>query len=59
MDTRVHDRDGVLSEDEQLGVVLVKSGIITIDQLGGALGRARDDLPRAALLQDRRSVSAR
>ena len=42
MDTRVHDRDGVLSEDEQLGVVLVKSGIITIDQLGESLGRARD-----------------
>src|ERR1700734_4134943 len=42
MDTRVHDRDGVLSEDEQLGVVLVKSGIITIEQLGEALGRAKD-----------------
>ena len=38
MDTRVRDRDGALSEDEQLGVVLVKSGIITIAQLGEALG---------------------
>ena len=42
MDTRVRDRDGALSEDEQLGVVLVKSGIITIEQLGEALGRAKD-----------------
>src|SRR5581483_97634 len=42
MDTRVRDRDGALSEDEQLGVVLVKSGIINIDQLGQALGRARE-----------------
>jgi type IV pilus assembly protein PilB len=42
MDTRVRDRDGALSEDEQLGVVLVKSGIITIDQLSQALGRARE-----------------
>ena len=40
MDTRLRDRDGALSEDEELGVVLVKSGIITIDQLGQALGRA-------------------
>ena len=38
MDTRLHDRDSALSEDEQLGVVLVKSGIITIDQLGRAPG---------------------
>ena len=38
----MHDRDGALSEDEQLGVVLVKSGIITIDQLGQALGRAHE-----------------
>jgi type IV pilus assembly protein PilB len=38
----VRDRDGALSEDEQLGVVLVKSGIITIEQLGEALGRAKD-----------------
>jgi len=42
MDTRVRDREGALSEDEQLGVVLVKSGIITIDQLGQALGRAKE-----------------
>jgi type IV pilus assembly protein PilB len=42
MDTRVRDRDGALSEDEQLGVVLVKSGIINIEQLGEALGRAKD-----------------
>lgn len=42
MDTRVRDRNEALSEDEQLGVVLVKSGIITIDQLGQALGRARE-----------------
>jgi type IV pilus assembly protein PilB len=42
MDTRVRDRDGVLSEDEQLGVVLVKSGIITIEQLGEALARAKE-----------------
>ena len=42
MDTRVRDREGALSEDEQLGVVLVKSGIITIDQLGEALGRAKE-----------------
>jgi type IV pilus assembly protein PilB len=41
-DTRVRDRDEVLSEDEQLGVVLVKSGIITIEQLGEALNRAKD-----------------
>jgi len=55
MDTRVRDRDGVLSEDEQLGVVLVKSGIITIDQLGEALGRAKDrgcNLARV-LIEDR------
>jgi type IV pilus assembly protein PilB len=42
MDTRVRDREGALSEDEQLGVVLVKSGIITIDQLGQALARAKE-----------------
>ena len=42
MDTRMRDREGALSEDEQLGVVLVKSGIITIDQLGEALGRAHE-----------------
>ena len=42
MDTRVRDRDGALSEDEQLGVVLVKSGIINIAQLGEALGRAKE-----------------
>lgn len=42
MDTRVRDREGALSEDEQLGVVLVKSGIITIDQLGQALSRAKE-----------------
>jgi type IV pilus assembly protein PilB len=42
MDTRLRDREGALSEDEQLGVVLVKSGIITIDQLGQALGRAKE-----------------
>jgi type IV pilus assembly protein PilB len=42
MDIRLRDREGALSEDEQLGVVLVKSGIITIDQLGEALGRAHE-----------------
>ncbi len=42
MDTRLRDREGALSEDEQLGVVLVKSGIITIDQLSEALGRAQE-----------------
>ena len=42
MDTRVRDRDGALSEDEQLGVVLVKSGIISVAQLGEALGRAKE-----------------
>jgi type IV pilus assembly protein PilB len=42
MDTRLRDRDGALSEDEQLGVVLVKSGIINVAQLGEALGRAKD-----------------
>ena len=26
MDTRLYDRDSALTEDEQLGVVLVKSG---------------------------------
>ncbi len=40
MDTRLRDeREGALSEDEELGVVLVKSGIITIDQLSAALAR--------------------
>ena len=34
--------DEALSEDEQLGVVLVKSGIITIEQLGAALARAKE-----------------
>ncbi len=55
MDTMVHDRDGALSEDEQLGVVLVKSGIITIEQLGEALGRASErgvNLARV-LIEDR------
>ncbi|HET9058307.1 MAG TPA: ATPase, T2SS/T4P/T4SS family, partial [Acidimicrobiales bacterium] len=55
MDTRLRDRDNALSEDEQLGVVLVKSGIITIDQLGEALGRAKDrgvNLARV-LIEDR------
>jgi type IV pilus assembly protein PilB len=42
MDTRLRDREGALSEDEQLGVVLVKSGIITVDQLSEALGRAQE-----------------
>ncbi len=43
MDTRLRDeREGALSEDEQLGVVLVKSGIITIDQLSEALARAHE-----------------
>jgi type IV pilus assembly protein PilB len=42
MDTRLRDREGALSEDEQLGVVLVKSGIITIEQLSEALGRAQE-----------------
>ncbi len=41
MDTTLYDRDGALTEDEQLGVVLVKSGIITIDQLSQALGSAQ------------------
>ncbi|HTV11202.1 MAG TPA: ATPase, T2SS/T4P/T4SS family [Acidimicrobiales bacterium] len=55
MDTRVRDREGALSEDEQLGVVLVKSGIITIDQLGEALARAKErgcNLARV-LIEDR------
>jgi len=55
MDTRLRDRDGALSEDEQLGVVLVKSGIITIEQLGEALGRAGErgcNLARV-LIEDR------
>jgi type IV pilus assembly protein PilB len=42
MNTGVHDREGAISEDEQLGVVLVKSGIITVDQLAEALGRAQE-----------------
>jgi type IV pilus assembly protein PilB len=41
-DTRVRDRDDALSEDEQLGVVLVKSGQISVEQLGEALGRAKE-----------------
>jgi type IV pilus assembly protein PilB len=41
-DTWVRDRDDALSEDEQLGVVLVKSGQITVEQLGEALGRAKE-----------------
>lgn len=55
MDARVRDREGALSEDEQLGVVLVKSGIINIDQLTEALGRARErgvNLARV-LIEDR------
>ncbi len=44
MNTSLRDRDGALSEDEQLGVVLVKSGIITIDQLSEALGRVRSEV---------------
>ena len=40
MDIRLREREDALSEDEQLGVVLVKSGIITVEQLGQALGRA-------------------
>ena len=31
-----------LTEDEQLGVVLVRSGVITVNQLGNALGRASE-----------------
>jgi type IV pilus assembly protein PilB len=42
MSPRVHERDDVLSEDEELGVVLVKSGIITVEQLGDALAQARE-----------------
>jgi type IV pilus assembly protein PilB len=42
MDTRVRDREAALSEDEQLGVVLVKSGTISVEQLGAALGRAKE-----------------
>ncbi len=41
MDTSLYERESALSEDEQLGVVLVKSAIITIDQLSEALGRAQ------------------
>ncbi|MGH9106644.1 MAG: GspE/PulE family protein [Acidimicrobiales bacterium] len=55
METRVRERDGALSEDEQLGVVLVKSGIITIEQLGEALARAKErgcNLARV-LIEDR------
>jgi type IV pilus assembly protein PilB len=55
MDARLRDREGALSEDEQLGVVLVKSGIITIDQLGQALTSARErgcNLARV-LIEDR------
>jgi type IV pilus assembly protein PilB len=44
-----------LSEDEQLGVVLVKTGIITIEQLGAALNASRErgvNLARV-LIEDR------
>ncbi len=36
------DTNDVLSEDEQLGVVLVKTGIITIEQLGEALKASKE-----------------
>jgi type IV pilus assembly protein PilB len=55
MDARVHEREGALSEDEQLGVVLVKTGIITIDQLGEALSASKErgvNLARV-LIEDR------
>ena len=56
MDTRMDGRgDGNLSEDEQLGVVLVQSGIITVEQLGESLSRARErgyNLARV-LIQDK------
>ena len=42
MDIRLRDREDALSEDEQLGVVLIQSGIITIEQLGEALHRAKE-----------------
>jgi len=42
MSIRSDEREGALSEDEQLGVVLVRGGIITIDQLGEALQKAKD-----------------
>ncbi len=41
-DTRAREREDALSEDEQLGVVLVKSGQISVEQLGEALRRAKD-----------------
>jgi type IV pilus assembly protein PilB len=37
-----HERDRGLSEDEQLGAVLVRRGIITVEQLGKALQRAEE-----------------
>jgi len=49
------ERDDALSEDEQLGVVLVKTGIITVDQLGEALRRSKErgqNLARV-LIEDR------
>ncbi len=42
MDIRLREREDALSEDEQLGVVLVQSGIITIEQLSEALSRAKE-----------------
>ncbi len=42
MDIRLREREDALSEDEQLGVVLVKSNIITVEQLGQALSRAEE-----------------
>jgi type IV pilus assembly protein PilB len=42
MDTSLYDRNGVLSEDEQLGAVLVNSGVITIERLGQALAHAQE-----------------
>jgi type IV pilus assembly protein PilB len=51
----VGERDEMLSEDEQLGVVLVKTGIITVEQLGEALSRSKErgqNLARV-LIEDR------
>jgi len=51
----VEERDEALSEDEQLGVVLVKTGIITVEQLGEALSRSKErgqNLARV-LIEDR------
>jgi type IV pilus assembly protein PilB len=42
MDIRLREREDALTEDEQLGVVLVQTGIITIEQLSEALGRANE-----------------